>query len=302
MATSSTSPSVSRPATFLRDLVALARPRHWVKNAFVFMPLPFALAVGARLDPLSFALGLAGFCLANSAVYAFNDTRDAERDRLHPEKRERPVASGRVSPAAALVWSALLLGAGAALVAFSGHAGALTVLAIYAGLNVFYSLGGKNVALLDVFLLSSGFVLRVVLGCVLVDVEPSSWLLLCSSTLALFLALAKRRGDLVRGMDESHRPSLGGYNLPFLDHAMAITAAMTLIAYALYTIEGHVLREGREFATLPFVVFGVLEYLRLAQVRGEGDSPVDLLLSSPVILICGLGWAAAALWSVPIAW
>lgn len=304
MATStpSTSSALSRSTSLLRDLVELSRPRHWVKNVFVFMPVPFALAVGARLDPLSFALGLAGFCLANSAVYAFNDARDAERDRLHPEKRRRPIASGRVSSTTAHGWSALLLATGAALTLLSGHPGALEVLLVYAGLNLVYSLGGKNVPLVDVFLLSSGFVLRVVLGCVLVDVPPSNWLLLCSSTLALFLALAKRRGDLVKGLDESHRPSLGGYNLPFLDHAMTITAAMTLIAYALYTIEAEVLIPGREFATLPFVVFGVLEYLRLAQVRGQGASPVDLLLSSPVILLCGVGWMGATLWSVPLPW
>lgn len=285
-----------------RDFARLSRPRHWVKNVFVFMPVPFALATGARLEPVSFLLGLAGFCLANSAVYALNDARDAERDRLHPEKRERPVASGRISTTGAFLWSAFLLAGGVALSLASRHPGAVGVLLVYAGLNLLYSLGGKNVPLLDVFLLSSGFVLRVILGCVLVDVDPSNWLLLCSSTLALFLALAKRRGDLVQGMDEAHRPSLGGYNMPFLDHAMTIMAAMTLIAYALYTIEAEVLIPGREFATLPFAVFGVLEYLRLAQVRGEGGSPVDSLLASPVILLCGLGWVAATLWSVPLPW
>lgn len=301
MASSTTEPA-ARSIPLASDLLALSRPRHWVKNVFVFMPLPFALATGARLDLPSFALGLLGFCLANSAVYAFNDARDAARDRLHPEKRRRPVASGRVSQRVAHAWSALLLGSGAALALLSGHQAALAVLLVYAGLNLVYSLGAKNVPLLDVFLLSSGFVLRVVLGCVLVDVAPSNWLLLCSSALALFLALAKRRGDLAKGMDATHRPSLDGYSTRFLDHAMTLTAGMTLIAYALYTMEAEVLIDGREFATLPFVVFGVLEYLRLAQVRGEGDSPVDLLLRSPVIALCGLGWVAATLWSVPLPW
>ena len=292
----------SVPRDLLYDLVVLSRPRHWIKNVFVLMPLPFALASGAQLELLSFLLGLAGFCLANSAIYALNDARDAKRDRLHPVKRLRPVAAGRIPVGVAYGWSMLLLTVGGALTWLSGHWWAPVIVVVYASLNIVYSLGGKNWPLIDVFLLSSGFVLRVVLGCGLVDVVPSNWLLLCSSTLALFMALAKRRGDLAKGLDANHRPSLDGYNMAFLEHAMAITAAMTLMSYALYTFDAAVLTPGREFATLPFVVFGVLEYLRLAQVRGQGGSPVDLLLHSPVLLLCGFGWALATLWSVPMPW
>ncbi|HTO06164.1 MAG TPA: decaprenyl-phosphate phosphoribosyltransferase, partial [Myxococcota bacterium] len=127
---------------------------------------------------------------------------------------------------------------------------------------------------------------------------PSNWLLLCSSTLALFISLAKRRSELARGMDAAHRPALEGYSVAYLDQAMTVTAGMILIAYALYCIEASVLISGREFASLPFVVFGVLEYLRLVQVRGEGGSPIDLLLASPAIVVCGLGWTLASFWSV----
>jgi len=137
-----------------------------------------------------------------------------------------------------------------------------------------------------------------VLGALLVGAEPSSWLLLCSSTLALFISLAKRRGELARGMDAAHRPALAGYSLPYLDLAMAVSAGMTLMGYALYCMDAQVLLPGREFASLPFVVFGVLEYLRLSQVRGEGGSPVDLLLRSPALVLCGVGWTLASLWSV----
>jgi decaprenyl-phosphate phosphoribosyltransferase len=149
-----------------------------------------------------------------------------------------------------------------------------------------------------VFLLSTGFVLRVVLGAELVGTAPSNWLLLVSSTLALFISLAKRRGELGRGMDGNHRPALSGYTVPFLDQAMAVSAGMILIGYALYCMDAKVLRPGREFASLPFVVFGVLEYLRLAQVRGEGGSPIDLLFSSPALVVCGVGWTLASLFSV----
>lgn len=284
----------------LLDLVRLARPKDWVKNAFVVMPVPFAVASGASFEPVRFLLGLAGFSLATSAVYALNDVLDAERDRLHPEKKRRPVAAGRVSPRAALGLAAALFLAGGGLAAATGLAGAVAVVGVYAALNLGYCFGGKNVPLLDVFLLSSGFVLRVVLGTVLVAAAPSNWLLLCSSALALFLALAKRRADLLKGLGDEHRPSLSGYSVAYLDQAMGITAGMTLVAYALYTLEAEVLLEGREFATLPFVVLGLLEYLRLAHLRGEGGSPVDTILRSPLIALCGLGWVLAALWSVPL--
>ena len=282
----------------LSALLELARPKDWVKNVFVLMPVPFALADGATLDPPSFVLGIAGFCLGNSSVYAFNDAFDLELDRNHATKCFRPVAAGRISVAQALVFSAVLLAAGLLLTNLSGQIEATGILVVYALLNVIYSVWGKHVPLIDVFLLSSGFILRVLLGCALLGVAASSWLLLCSSGLALFLALAKRRADLAMGLDGEHRPSLSGYNLPYLDQAIGITSAMTLMAYALYCIEAAVLIPGREFATLPFVVFGVFDYLRICHVEQTGGSPVDLLLSSPAIMTCGLGWIMATFWSV----
>ena len=285
----------------IRDLVALSRPRHWVKNVFVLMPIPFALAGGAKIDLSTFALGLLGFCLAASGVYAFNDAQDAERDRLHPQKRTRPVAAGRISVAAARGWSALLVGSSLALTAATGHPAAVLATAGYVVLNLAYSLGGKHVPLLDVFLLASYYLVRVTVGCVLLDVVPSNWLLLCTAALALFVSLAKRRADVMMGLDAEHRPALDGYNQAFLDQAMGITAATTLIAYALYCLDADVLLPGREFTSLPLVVFVVLEYLRLVHVKSEGGSPVDLVLRSPVMLLCGVGWLLAIAWSVRLA-
>ncbi|HTO71969.1 MAG TPA: UbiA prenyltransferase family protein [Myxococcota bacterium] len=280
------------------DYAKLARPKDWAKNAFVLMPIPFALAAGGRLDVRAFALAVAGFSLVTSAVYATNDALDAERDRAHEKKRLRPVASGRISRPAAFAYAAALAAAGLGLAALSGVGTALVVIAAYVAKEVLYQAGLKHVPLVDVFLLSSGFVLRVILGAELLGTAPSSWLLLCSSTLALFISLAKRRGELARGMDTVHRPALSGYTTSYLDQAMGVSAGMTMIGYALYCMDAQVLLPGREFASLPFVVFGVLEYLRLAQVRGEGGSPVDLLLRSPALLVCGLGWTCASLWSV----
>lgn len=280
------------------DLLRLARPRDWLKNVFVLMPLPFALASGAALESGPLLIGIAAMCLVSSSVYALNDVRDAEIDRASDRKRTRPVASGRISPRAALSAASIWLVAGMGLGWLSGQPGAPVILALYVAQNLAYSFGAKHVPLVDVFLLACGFVLRVVLGCVLVGVSPSNWLLLCSSALALFMALGKRRDELIKAPSESHRPALAGYNRVYLDQAMAIVAGVTLFSYALYSIETPLLVKGREFASLPFVVFGVLEYLRLAQVRGEGESPVDLLLHSPRLIAAGAGWMLASLWSV----
>ena len=284
--------------TSLSQLIRLARPRDWAKNAFVLMPVPFALAAGATVDAAVFLAGLVGFCLINSAVYVFNDLRDADHDRHHPSKKHRPVASGAVHLSSALLWCAALLVAGTLLILWTGSERALWLVAIYVVLNLAYTLGAKNIPLLDVFILSSGFVLRVLLGCALVGVQASNWLLLCSSTLALFLALTKRRADLTGGLGADHRPSLKGYNLAFVDQAMGIAATMAVTAYALYTIEAEVLVPGREFAPLLFVTYGVFEYLRLAHVNDAGGSPVDAMFGSPTMLLVGLGWVAATVWSL----
>src|SRR5436190_11821837 len=184
----------------LRDLIVLSRPKHWIKNVFVFLPVPFALASGAHLDVVAFACGLFSFCLASSAVYSFHDAQDAERDRMHEDKRNRPIAAGRISKPVAYAWSALLASVGGGLAFATGRPLVLLIFAIYLSTNVIYSLGAKHVALVDVFFLSSWYLLRALLGCALLGVSASNWMLLCSYSLALFIALAKRRADLVKGL------------------------------------------------------------------------------------------------------
>lgn len=284
----------------LADYLAIARPRHWIKNLFVFMPLPHALAAGGVLDAPAFVAGVAGFSLTCSAVYAFNDCKDAAADRLHPRKRDRPVAAGRLKASAGVAFGLVLAALGLLLVWSSGSASAVRITVLYMSINLLYAFWGRSVPLLDVFLLASGFVLRVLLGCALVQVTASGWLLLCTSTLALFMALIKRRSDVQYGVTDGHRKSLGGYDLRFLEQATSITAAMTLMSYAIYCMESEVLHAGREFASLPFAVFGVLEYLRRGQQASEGGSPVDLSLRSRVLQLCGLGWLIATLWSLEV--
>jgi len=283
------------------SLIRLARPADWIKNIFVLAPVPFALAdkaAGASFDATSFLLGLTGFCLINSAVYVFNDLRDAVGDRLHPEKKHRPIAARDVSPAVASVTAAILLTAGLVLCWIGGGSGVLALVSVYVGANIAYSSGAKNVALLDVFLLASGFVIRVLLGCMLLGVGPSPWLLLCTSSLALFLGFTKRRADLLSGLDLQHRPSLRGYNEAFLDQAMTITAGVSLVAYALYSILSGVLLEGREMMSMPWVAYGILNYLRLAATTGAGGSPVRIAYTSHSSQLCAIGWLVTVNWSL----
>jgi 4-hydroxybenzoate polyprenyltransferase len=282
------------------QLVRLARPWHWIKNGFVLVPVPFALAVGAKLDFAVFALGLLGFCLINSAVYTLNDLCDAKADREHPKKRHRPIAAGEVSTMLAIGQILLLVGAGMGLGAATGKAGVVPLCAVYVGVNLAYSLGAKHAALLDVFLLSSGFVIRVLLGCALVAAVASPWLLLCTSALALFLGFAKRRGDVLAGMDENHRPSLRGYSRQFLDTAITICAGVALLTYALYSMESKVLIPGRAMASMPFVAYGILNYLRLTSTGDAGGSPVEVAYTSRSTQLCGLGWILAVVWSLKL--
>jgi len=288
----------------LASLFRLARPKDWIKNIFVVVPVPFALAdkqAEAHFDAAAFLLGLAGFCLINSAAYTLNDLCDAEADRLHPHKRSRPIAAGRVSAAAAAVLTAALFFVGLAFCLLAGKSDPLPVLSVvlaYAAISAAYSLGAKHVALLDVFILSSGFVIRVLLGCALLAVQPSPWLLLCTSSLALFLGFAKRRADLVAGLDVNHRPSLAGYSETFLDRAMVISAGVAILTYAIYSIESQMFKPGYEMISMPFVVYGVLDYLRLVDTKNVGGSPVEIAYRSPSLQICAAGWFAAVLWSL----
>ncbi len=284
----------------LVQLIKLARPWHWIKNSFVLAPVPFALAVGAELDLAVFGLGLLGFCLVNSAAYAFNDVRDAEADRHSDAKRSRPVASGAVSPGLALSVAAVLACLGLLLCWMTGIRDAVLLSLIYLAANLVYSLGAKDLPVLDAFLLASGFLIRVILGCVLVAAAPSNWLLLCTSMLALFLAFGKRRADLAAGLTSEHRASLAGYTLTFLDAALSITAGIALFAYALYSQESPAFVEGRELLGIPFVAFGILDYLRMAIGEGAGGSPVEMAYRSRSLQICVLGWLIVTAWSLGI--
>jgi decaprenyl-phosphate phosphoribosyltransferase len=276
------------------DLIRLIRPTHWVKNAFVAAPLFFTPSVMSWASAEAVALAVAAFSLAASAIYALNDWADRHADRLHPKKRHRPVASGNVPPHAALLVAALLAIAAAAIATRlpPGFGG---VLAIYFAMNLAYSFGLKNVSLLDVLVVAMGFVLRIEAGAAAIQVAPTEWILLCTGLLALFLALAKRRDDVTSELSREHRKALVGYNLAFIDTAIAIVLAALLVGYLIYTTDDGVMRKygtERLYTTVPFVIAGILRYLQIALVEKRSGSPTEIALTDRFIVVCVLGWLA----------
>ena len=235
------------------------------------------------------------FCGLSGAVYLLNDLRDLERDRLHPAKRHRPLASGSLSPAAAWV-AALALGAGSLAAAFLLPAGFRWCAGAYLALNLAYSFGLKNVVILDVMAVAAGFVLRAVAGALVIPVEFSQWLLLCTLLLALFLVAGKRRNELtlLDAEARNHRASLGEYSISFLDQMITVVLSATLVAYCLYVMsDGVAAKLGTPALplTVPFVVYGIFRYLYLIHHRKEGGSPTRTLFTDKPLLLDVVLWA-----------
>ncbi len=286
----------------LIGILRLIRPAQWTKNGVVFAAVLFSPAKVVLQNPdvlLVIAQGFLAFCLLSGGVYAFNDLIDLKADRNHPRKKTRPVASGQVSPGVAAVVAALCMIGGLAW-AFALNTAFGWIATAYLGTNLAYTLGLKQVVILDVLLLSAGFVYRAVAGVALIrpfltDSYLSYWLILCAFLLSLFLALAKRRHEIALLGDAAaaHRASLANYSLPFIDQMLATLAGATLVAYSLYTISDDTLKHygTRDlFWTLPFVVYGVFRYLYLIYHRSEGGDPSSLLMRDRATLVNVMLW------------
>jgi 4-hydroxybenzoate polyprenyltransferase len=275
-------------------LLRLLRPHQWLKNGFVFLGLLFGHAWN---DPVRLGQALAAFaafCLLASAVYVMNDLIDREQDRLHPKKKYRPLAAGTVSVAAATGLAAVCLLAGGAI-AWLWAGSAPWVFFAYVVLNIAYSFGLKHVVILDVFIIASGFMLRILAGTLGIGIAPSQWLLLCGLMLTLFLGFAKRRAELnaLQADSAGHRRVLEHYTAPMLDQFIGIAAAGTVISYALYTVSAEtVALHGTRglIVTLPFVLYGMLRYLWKLHNRGGGGDPAQELLTDPHLLAATAGW------------
>jgi len=279
-------------------LIRSMRPEQWLKNGFVLAPIVFSGMAG---DPEAWGrslLAVAAFCAASSATYLVNDVIDREADRAHPHKRERPIAVGEVSVASALATAAALVSIAIAIALTLGGWFPLVLLA-YVVLVLLYSAILKRAVFLDVLVVALGFVLRVAGGAVAIDVPFSRWILLVAYLLALYLALGKRRTELVvLGEDAgSHRVVLGHYTLPMVDGAISVVLGATVIAYALYTVAPDtVANVGSEglLATVPIVLYGLFRYLYLLHRHELGGSPTRALLTDRPLLICVVVWLAVA--------
>ena len=280
----------------LRAAVVSLRPRQWVKNLFVFAAVIFSQNL---FSPLIWpALGaFAVFCALSGAIYLVNDLADQEKDRLHPTKRFRPIASGALPRSAAIVFAIVLL-AGSLAAAFAIAPSFGWVALAYGVLLVSYSIWLKHIVILDVLTVAVGFVLRAVAGAEAVGVEISGWLVICTILIALFLALGKRRQEYLtlHGAAAAHRPILAEYSEGFLDQMIAVVTASTVTAYALYTMSPETVGKFHTRLlplTLPFVLYGIFRYLYLLYRRELGGNPSDLLLSDRALLVNTLLWMAA---------
>ena len=272
----------------LTALIRCMRPWQYTKNLLVFAALVFARKLGEPDAVLKSVEAFIFFCMVSSAVYLVNDIRDAEEDRRHPEKCDRPIACGALAPNVAAIAVAVLIVAGlGGSITVDPNLGA--VIGGYFGLQMVYQYLLKERVILDVFAIAGGFVLRAVAGAEALAVVISPWLLICTLLLALFLGLAKRRGEILL-LEEgaaSHRVALGKYSVELLDQLIAVVASATLMSYCLYTISERTVAEmgsTRLMYTIPFVIYGLFRYLYLMHRQGHGGAPDRTLLTDKPLL------------------
>jgi 4-hydroxybenzoate polyprenyltransferase len=299
-------------------LLEIARPKQWVKNAFLFAPLIFAKDFLYLESNFRAGLAFVLFCLFSSCVYMLNDIADLERDREHPEKCKRPLPSGRLNVSTVAMTLAFLL-IGCSVVAYWLSPQFLGIAYTYIVMNILYSFYWKTVVILDCMIIAAGFVLRAYAGAVVIGATFSDWLYICATFISLFLAFSKRRHEIILLGDDKakdHRAILAEYSIPLLDQIISIVTAATIVTYALYCIDtAKPLEEYIKHAminpsapeipthenmkyTLPFVIYGVFRYLYLVYRKKEGGNPTELLLSDPHLIINGFIWLGVVFWAL----
>ena len=284
------------------NLWRLMRPRQWVKSSFVFTGILFASAWRQPQMVQRVLLATVAFSLAASGVYVINDLIDRTQDLNHPRKKLRPLASGTVSVTAAIV---LLLGLllTAFALGFLVSTRAVTILLIYVLVNIAYSVHLKHVVILDVFIIASGFMLRILAGTMGVGIAPSQWLLLCGWMMALFLGFAKRRAEIYALSDDgpTHRRVLSHYQPVLLDHMIVVTATCVILSYSLYTMSpATMLTHHTEslIYTVPFVIYGIFRYIYSLHRQSAGGDPALQIFRDPHLLLAIIGWLLMTLWLI----
>ena len=277
----------------LWGLIKIVRPHQWSKNLFVLAPLVFSKELGVIDAVLSAFLAAFMFCLASGAVYTMNDMVDAPKDRLHPVKKKRPIASGMLPVEIASAYAVFLAGISIGASTYFGHEFMVTLL-IYLVLNIVYSFWLKKVVIIDVVSIATGFLLRVLAGSYAAKVEASVWILAVTFLLALFLALGKRRHELLVSREKNGaRPVLRLYSPRLVKTLMNVVAVLTVAAYSVYTFSSHT-REYFEtdclFVSIPFVLFGLWRFIRLSDIKERNESPTEALIRDVPFILNGILW------------
>lgn len=279
----------------LVNYVRLIRLDQWVKNGFLFLPLFFDQSLFEADPLLHTVMAFFAFAFASSSIYILNDYRDREADRFHPTKKNRPQASGKVGPKASLIVAIICVALSVALIYLIGSSSFGIILAIYTSINVGYSMGLKRVALLDIFLPASGYVLRVYAGGIVSDVQPSAWLTLMSFLLALFLIIAKRQDDMLLSDANGNqmRKSLSGYNLAFLHTSLSMIGGIIVVTYCMYTMSPETQERFSSpylYLTVIYIIAGVLRYVQISLVEQNASSPSNLLYQDRFLQLVIVAW------------
>jgi decaprenyl-phosphate phosphoribosyltransferase len=278
------------------NVIKLMRPHQYIKNLFIFLPLFFSREITDIPNLLNTIIAFIAFSLSASAVYILNDYHDIHEDKLHQKKKNRPLASGAISKQRAIIIMVVLAISGIAIM-LSLSLQAVSILATYILMNILYSFHLKHVAIIDVTTIAIGFVLRLFVGAIAAGLPLSSWIVLMTFLLALFLALAKRRDDVLIYLESGKkmRKVIDGYNLQFLDNAMAIMAAVVIVAYSIYTTTTEVTARFHSqylYLSVVFVILGIMRYLQITFVYLDSGSPTSIVIKDRFMKLTILGWVA----------
>jgi 4-hydroxybenzoate polyprenyltransferase len=276
------------------------RPHQYIKNFFIFLPLFFALKITDTSLLFNDVIAFIAFSLTASAIYTLNDYHDIEEDKQHPKKKNRPLASGAITKPQAIAIMVVLAIAGFLLMALLSLK-AVGILAAYVIMNIAYSSYLKHVAILDVVIIATGFVLRLFIGSAVTEIHLSMWIVTMTFLLSLFMALAKRRDDVLIYLDtgKKMRKVIDGYNLQFLDTAMAIMASVVIVSYTIYTTSEEVVERVHSeylYLTSLFVILGIMRYLQVAFVLKDSGSPTKIVLKDRFMQLTLIGWVLTFAW------
>jgi 4-hydroxybenzoate polyprenyltransferase len=284
----------------MKAIIKLMRPHQYIKNLFIFLPLFFAIKITDPVLLTKAVMAFIAFSLTASAIYTLNDYYDIEEDKQHPKKKNRPLASGDISKSQAIVIMTVLGSIGFGLMVTLSLK-AMCIMVAYVIMNIAYSFYLKHVAIFDVVIIAIGFVLRLFIGSIVTNISLSMWIIIMTFLLALFMALAKRRDDVLIYLDtgKKMRKVIDGYNLQFLDTAMAIMASVVIVAYTIYTTSPEVLARAQNkylYLTSLFVILGIMRYLQIAFVFKNSGSPTKIVLKDRVMQLILVGWIITFIW------